>query len=203
MTSGGPDGNEQLTTITGAILIVLLAVIGFTIPQLRQFVSVHLFVGMLLIGPVLLKMVSTGYRFIRYYAGNAEYRSKGPPELILRLIGPIVVLSTVAVFATGVALLIVGPQHRDPWLLLHKVTFIVWIVFMSLHILGHLPAVARALGIARGAREQLTGAPAGRAGRWIVISGALVAGLVLALVLIPDYSAWTGHGVFVHHHHRG
>jgi hypothetical protein len=64
LTGGGTDGNEQLTTVTGAILIVLLAVIGFTIPQLRQFMSVHLFVGMLLIGPVLLKMASTSYRFM-------------------------------------------------------------------------------------------------------------------------------------------
>jgi len=86
LTGGGTDGNEQLTTVTGAILIVLLAVIGFTIPQLRQFISVHLFVGMLLIGPVLLKMASTGYRMIRYYTGDAAYRAKGPPELILRLI---------------------------------------------------------------------------------------------------------------------
>jgi hypothetical protein len=202
VTSGGPEGNEQLTTVTGVILIVLLAVIGFTIPQLRQFISVHLFVGMLLLGPVLLKMASTGYRFIRYYSGDVSYRRKGPPELILRLIGPIVVLSTVAVFATGVALLIVGPGDRNPWLLLHKVSFIVWVVFMALHILGHLPAVGRALGIGRERHEQLGGTTYGTAGRWIAISGALVAGLVLALVLIPDYSAWTAHGAFVHHHHH-
>jgi hypothetical protein len=202
LTGGGTDGNEQLTTVTGAILIVLLAVIGFTIPQLRQFVSVHLFVGMLLIGPVLLKMASTGYRFVRYYTGNVEYRRKGPPELVLRVIGPIVLLSTVAVFATGVVLLILGPSHRDPWVELHKLTFIVWVVFMSLHVLLHLPAVARALGIGRDGREQLAGAAAGAAGRWIAISGALVAGLVLAVVLIPDFAAWTAHGVFVHHHHH-
>jgi hypothetical protein len=201
ITGGGADGNEQLTTIMGAILIVLLAVIGFTIPQLRQFISVHLFVGMLLICPVLLKMASTGYRFIRYYSGNAEYRAKGPPELVLRLLGPIVVLTTVVVFVTGVALLIVGPAHRDPWLMLHKVSFIVWVAFMSLHILGHLPAVGRALGIGRHGSAQLAGASSGTAGRWIAIAGALVAGLVLALLLIPDYSAWTSHGVFVHHHH--
>ena len=200
MRSGGTDGNEQLTTVTGAILILLLAVIGFTIPQLRQFMSVHLFVGMLLIGPVLLKMASTGYRFIRYYTGSTEYIRKGPPELVLRLIGPIVVLSTVAVFATGVALLIVGPQHRDPWPLLHKVTFIAWLVFTSLHVLGHLPAVARALGIGPKGDEQTAGAAPGKAGRWIAIVGALVAGLVLALVLVPDFSAWTAHGAFLHHH---
>jgi hypothetical protein len=187
--------------VTGAILIVLLAVIGFTIPQLREFVSVHLFVGMLLIGPVLLKMVSTGYRFVRYYTGNVEYRRKGPPELVLRVIGPIVVLSTVAVFATGVVLLILGPSHRNPWVELHKVTFIVWVVFMSLHVLLHLPAVARALGLGREGREQRAGAAPGTAGRWIAIAGALVAGVVLAIVLIPDFAAWTSHGVFVHHHH--
>ena len=203
LTGGGTDGNGHLTTVTGAILIVLLAVIGFTIPQLRQFISVHLFVGMLLIGPVMLKLASTGYRFVRYYAGNAAYRAKGPPQLILRVIGPIVALSTVGVFATGVALLIVGPSHRDPWLLLHKVTFIVWVVFMSLHVLLHLPALARALGIGRRGREQRADAAPGTVGRWIAISGALVAGLVLAIVLIPDFSAWTAHGVFVHHHHHG
>jgi uncharacterized membrane protein YwaF len=200
LTGGGTDGNEQLTTVTGAILIVLLAVIGFTIPQLQRFASVHLFVGMLLIGPVLLKMASTAYRFVRYYTGNAEYRRKGPPELVLRLIGPIVVLTTAAVFATGVVLLILGPSHRNPWVELHKVTFIVWLVFMGLHVLLHLTAVARALGIGRDGREQLAGAAPGSAGRWIAISSALVAGLILAIVLIPDFAAWTAHGVIGHHH---
>jgi hypothetical protein len=203
LTGGGTDGNEQLTTVTGAILIVLFAVIGFTIPQLRQFVSVHLFVGMLLIGPVVLKMASTGYRFVRYYTGNVEYRRKGPPELGLRVVGPIVVLSTVAVFATGVVLLILGPSHRDPWVELHKVTFIVWVVFMSLHVLLHLPALARAFGIGRCGREQVGGASPGARGRWIAISGALVAGLILAIVLIPEFAAWTAHGAFVHHHRGG
>jgi hypothetical protein len=203
LTGGGPDGNEQLTTVVGAILIVLLAVLGITIPDLRQFISVHLFVGFLLIGPVLLKMASTGYRFLRYYTGNPEYRLKGPPELILRLIGPIVVLSTVAVFGSGVALIIAGPNHRNPWLFLHKATFIVWLVFMGLHVLGHLPAVARAFGIGRRGSEQLAAASPGTPGRWLAIAGALVAGLVLAIALIPDFSAWTAHGVFVHHHHDG
>jgi len=201
LTGGGTDGNEQLTTVTGVILVVLLAVVGFTIPQLRQFIWLHLFVGLLLIGPVLLKMASTGYRFVRYYTRNAEYVRKGPPETVLRLIAPLVVISTVGVFVTGIALLIVGPDHRDPWLLLHKVTFIVWIVFTSLHILGHLPAVARALGVGGRGQAQRAGASGGEVGRWIASSGALVGGLVLALVLIPDFSAWTSHAVFLHHHH--
>ena len=202
LTGGGPDGNEHLTTVTGAILIVLLAVIGFTIPQLSQFIWMHLFVGLLLIGPVLLKMASTGYRFARYYTHDADYRRKGPPEIALRLIAPIVVLSTVGVFATGIGLLIVGPTDRNPMLLLHKLTFIVWVVFMSLHILGHLPAVARALGVRGRDDARRIGATPGTAGRWIALTGAMVGGLVLAVVLIPEFAAWTGHGVFLHHHHH-
>jgi hypothetical protein len=201
LTGGGADGNEQLTAVNGAILIVLLAVVGFTIPQLRQFIWLHLFVGLLLIGPVVLKMASTGYRFVRYYTRDAEYLRKGPPEIVLRLTAPLVVISTVGVFVTGIALLIVGPTHRDPWLLLHKVTFIVWIVFTSLHILGHLPGVARALGISDRGQAHGLAATGGATGRWIALTGALVGGLVLAVVLIPTFASWTAHSVFLHHHH--
>jgi hypothetical protein len=66
-----------------------------------------------------------------------------------------------------------------------------------------MPAVARALGLGREGRAQRAGAAPGTAGRWIAIVGALVAGLVLAVVLIPDFAAWSAQGVFVHHHHGG
>ena len=49
LTGGGATGNERLTTVVGATLIVLLAVIGLTILQIHSLLSVHLFVGMLLI----------------------------------------------------------------------------------------------------------------------------------------------------------
>lgn len=204
LTSGGPDGNARLTAITGVILIVLLAIIGLTILRIRQLISVHLFVGLLLIGPVALKMASTGYRFMRYYSGNRVYREKGPPQTWLRLLAPGVVLSTVLVFITGVLLMFAGPAHRNPLLELHKVGFIVWIVLTALHVLGHLPTVARLFGIDlnagvdAGSRTAL-GSTSGSAGRWIVLAGALVAGLVLAVVLIPDFHSWTSQSSFPHH----
>jgi hypothetical protein len=67
-----------LTAGIGAALIVLLAALGVTIIRLRPLIWEHLFIGLLLIGPVVVKLVSTGYRFIRYYAGNAVYVRKGP-----------------------------------------------------------------------------------------------------------------------------
>ncbi len=201
LLGGGTEGNEQLTAIVGVILIVLLAVIGITILRVRQLISVHLFVGLLLIGPVLLKMASTGYRFFRYYTREQTYHEKGPPEAILRGIAPIVVLSTVAVFITGLLLLFGGASSRDQYLELHKISFIVWGVFTAIHVLGHLPGMPAALrAVPRGSGPgQIT---PGARGRSLAMAGALVGGLVLALVLIPDFASWTAAGAIPHHHHH-
>ena len=54
--SGGADGNEQLTAVTGVVLIVLLAALGVTILRIGQMLNAHMFLGMLLLGPVALKI---------------------------------------------------------------------------------------------------------------------------------------------------
>src|ERR1700686_701871 len=74
ITGGGTTGNERLTAVTGAVLLALLAVLGVTIIQIKQLLWLHLFLGMLLIGPLALKLGSTGYRFARYYTGSPTYR---------------------------------------------------------------------------------------------------------------------------------
>jgi hypothetical protein len=186
--------------MTGALLIVLLAVIGVTILQKAQLISVHLFVGLLLIGPVTLKMATTGYRFARYYTHDRSYRRIGPPPLPLRVIAPAVVASTLLVFASGIVLLFEGPTHRGPWAGIHKASFIVWLAFTGLHVLGHLPGMPAALRAAGGERARLGVLPDGSAGRWIALVGTCVGGLVLAVLLIPHFSAWTATGAFAHHH---
>jgi hypothetical protein len=101
LTGGGTTGNERLTTVVGATPIVLLAVIGLTILRIHPLLSVHLFVGTLLVPPVALKLSSTGYRFFRYYTGNRRDREKGPPELAL---------------VAGVVLAILVIPEFGPWL---------------------------------------------------------------------------------------
>jgi hypothetical protein len=200
LTGGGTDGNEQLTALTGVALVVLLAVIGVTILRIQQLISVHLFVGLLLVGPVALKMASTGYRFARYYSGDAAYRRKGRPEPLLRLIAPVVVLSTVVVFASGIVLLFEGPSHRGQLLTIHKASFIIWLLFTGLHVLGHLPRMRGSLhAVGRANTEQLGLAP-GRAGRWTALAGALAGGLIIAVILIPQFAAWSQQGAFFHRH---
>ncbi|MGO9752545.1 MAG: hypothetical protein ACLP8S_19065, partial [Solirubrobacteraceae bacterium] len=169
--------------------------------RVGQLISVHLFVGLLLLGPVTLKLGSTGYRFVRYYTHDSAYRQKGPPQTPLRLIAPIVVLSTLSVFVSGLVLLFVGPRNRGQLVLIHKASFFVWIAFMAIHVLGHLPGLPASLRAARRANADLPGVAQGGAGRWIAVVGALVGGLVLAVALIPDFAVWTTHTAFLHHHH--
>ena len=192
--SGGTAGNEQLTAITGAVLILLLAALGVTIVRIGQLLDVHMFLGLLLIGPVALKMASTGYRFARYYTFSAAYREKGPPPLAMRSIAPLVVLSTIAVLASGVALLFVNPAHRGILGSLHKLSFIVWVAVTALHVLGHLLELPAALSADR--RLAYDDRGAGRGARVLALGGALVGGVVLALLLEYRFAAW----VSFHHH---
>jgi hypothetical protein len=200
LTGGGTVGNERLTTVVGATLLVLLAVIGLTILRMRSLLSVHMLVGMLLIPPVLLKMSSTGYRLVRYYTGSPRYREKGPPELALRVIAPIVVLSTLVVFVSGVVLLLAGPAARATWLPIHKDSFFVWVAFTAVHVLGHLPSMPAALRadysrLPDYRYDEVGGAVTGRAGRVLALSSVLVAGVVLAILVIPQLGPWlNGHG---------
>jgi hypothetical protein len=204
LTAGGTDGNERLTVLTGLLLILLLAVLGVTIVWIGQLVWLHLFLGLLLIGPVVLKLLSTGYRFVRYYTASTAYRRKGPPPRVLRLLGPLVVVSTLAVFATGVGLLWLGPGSRQPLLLLHKASFIAWIAVVAVHVLSHLPEILRYLSgaaasrrtaivprFSRGRRPDATAGVGGAGGRSVSLVLAVLSGLALALALIPQFAAWT------------
>lgn len=200
LLGGGTDGNEQLTAMIGVLLIVLLAVLGVTIVQIRQLIWLHLFLGLLLIGPVALKLISTGYRFARYYSGSPVYVQKGPPHLFLRSIAPVVVLTTIVVFASGIWLMLAGPSNRSTALLIHKASFVAWLVATALHVLGHLPSMGASLTASRLSSAALGSDRAGgEAGRRIVLAGAVVGGAVLAGVLIHDFSLWTAPGAFPHH----
>lgn len=111
--AGGAAGNERLIAMTGFALLVLFAAEGVTILRVHQLLTVHFFVGMLLVGPVALKVGATGYRFVRYYTGAAPYVRKGPPAPPMRLLGPQMMATSLAVLGTGAALAVTGPSARS------------------------------------------------------------------------------------------
>jgi hypothetical protein len=181
---GGTAGNELLTGTTAGVLTALLLAEGVTIVFMGGLRIEHMFIGLVLIPPVLLKLASTGYRFVRYYTHSPRYRAKGPPVLGLRLLAPVLVATTLLVFASGVALLIIG--HRSGVVLeLHKVAFIVWGACFGAHFLWHLPRAWRAI------RSTWEGSlVAGAALRTVLLSVCIGAGLVVGIVLLPLIESW-------------
>ncbi|HEX5189138.1 MAG TPA: hypothetical protein VFW16_06345 [Streptosporangiaceae bacterium] len=189
--AGGTRGNERLTAMTGAVLLVLLAAEGVTILFKREMMTLHFFIGMLLVGPVLLKIGSTGYRFVRYYTGSEPYVRKGPPALLLRLLGPVVIATSAGVIGSGVALAVAGPRSPQ-WIFVHKATFVLWFGAMFVHVLWYVPRLPRLLTTGSAGRERVSAVLAGAGRRWLLLTGALAIGLVLALATYHLAGPWTG-----------
>ena len=108
--TGGPAGNAVLTAWTGLALLVLFVAELVTLLDLSGLISWHVVLGIVLVPVALLKTATTGLRIIRYYLGDRLYRSAGPPPLLLRLLGPLVVVFTLALLGSGVLMITLGPQ---------------------------------------------------------------------------------------------
>jgi hypothetical protein len=56
----GVAGNGRITGMVAVVLLVLVIAEAATIPFIGQLLGPHIFIGMLLLGPVALKLASTG-----------------------------------------------------------------------------------------------------------------------------------------------
>ncbi|HUZ89361.1 MAG TPA: hypothetical protein VMU49_05995 [Candidatus Acidoferrales bacterium] len=175
------EGNARLTGSLGVVLLLLLAAEGVTVLAIHRLLLWHYFFGFVLIPPLLLKIGSTGLRFVRYYSGASDYRRAGPPRLLLRLLGPPIVLLTLAVFATGVELWAFGIRFGAIWLTAHKVFFLLWFMVMTVHVMAYIwrsPTLAL---------RDLTSPIDGTITRQSMVAAGIVMGVVLAVVLASVY----------------
>ena len=184
----GVEANARLTASTSAILFLLLAAEGFTLLRIHGLLSAHVFIGMLLIPPVLVKIGSTSYRVVRYYLGSPAYRQSGPPPRALRVLGPFVVVLTVAVLGTGIALLVAQPSLRPILLSLHKASFVVWFGAMAIHVLGHIADTTKVAPLDWMGRTRRLVARA-RLRQWTLVSS-VGAGALLGWLLLSQVGQW-------------
>ena len=189
---GGPEGNARLTGATAAVLFVLLAAEGLTVLQVGSLLTPHVVIGMVLVPFVAVKICSTGWRMAKYYLGDPAYHERGAPPIALRLLGPVVVLLTVLLFASGIALLLVPHSLRQETMFVHKASFALWFGAMVIHVLGHIVDTSRLApaDLVSRTRSQVHGAGA----RLWVQAACLVAGIVLAVVMAPTVGPWLAGG---------
>ena len=78
----------------------------------------------------------------RYYLRDSAYRADGPPHPMARLSAPILVLSTIVLFVSGVVMMLDGDRFA-PWSTVHNGAAIVFTGALGLHLLAHLWGAAR------------------------------------------------------------
>ena len=185
---GGSRGNELLTSVNAVVLIALIGAQLVTLLALDSMIRVHLFVGVVLLGPVALKLAATGYRFVRYYAGALDYRRKGPPATVLRAIAPVFVAATLGLFASGVVMLAGGGGGEGAARSLHVASFWIWIGCLAVHVLLNGREVLTNL---RGewfsrARARVAGAEL----RSALVLSSILGGVLLAIALASKISGY-------------
>ena len=182
--SGGVEGNERLTAMVAALLLVLLFLVGLTVPVANAQTRLHVFLGVVVIPPILLKVASTSWRFVRYYAGSYSYRRKGPPLPLLRLLGPVIVVLTLVMLASGVGLVIVAPRSMHPLLSqIHHASFFLWFLVTAVHVLAHLKETATFAprDFLRRTRRQVRGARR----RAVLTLTSVALGVAAAVAILP------------------
>ena len=184
---GGSRGNEILTSVNAVVLIALIGAQLVTVLALESMIRVHLFVGVVLLGPVALKLATTGYRFVRYYAGARDYRQKGPPPIVLRAIAPLFVAATIGLFASGVALLIAGDGEGGVRGI-HVASFWIWIGCLVVHVAFNAREVVRNV---RGewfsrARARIVGTEL----RAALVLSSILGGLLVAVALVSKITGY-------------
>lgn len=181
-------GNERMTALAGAVLLVLLVVELVTSARLRSLLSAHVFVGVLLAGPLVVKLGSTGYRFLRYYTRSPAFVRRGPPHLALRLLAPLLIATTLVVIGSGIGLVVAGPRDAGPLLPLHGFSVLIWLPLMAIHVVAHIQQTPRLVADDwdKPSAEQVPG----RGRRLGVNLGALLLGALAAIFLLPVSAPW-------------
>jgi hypothetical protein len=173
----GVEANARLTSSVAVLLLVLLAAEGLTLPAMHALLRPHVYIGFALVPPVALKIGSTLYRFARYYTRDPAYRQKGPPPTLLRMLGPVVVLATVLLLASGVGLLFFTGGWQNRMLTLHKVSFVLWFAAMTVHVVAHVVETAR-LGPRDWVPHTHNPLPLAAGRRWLVATSVLAGALL-------------------------
>jgi hypothetical protein len=195
--TGGPAGNANLTAWTGLLLLALSVAETFTLLDVRGLISWHVVIGVLLVPPAILKTATTGWRILSYYRRSPAYAKAGPPPMLLRILGPAVVLSTLGLLGSGLLLIALGtdasrrvflrlPLVAVDALSVHQGLFVIWILVTSLHVLGRfIPALRLTV-----ARPPTAGPLPGSSRRAVALVCVAVVAVVAAPLVLYASGSW-------------
>ena len=183
------ERNARLTVDAALVLLILFAIqIATVIIGVRTHLSLHVLIGLILVPPLLIKISAVSWRFLQYYGHNEEYRRRGAPPPLLRLLGPVLVVVTLVLVGTGIAQFLAPNEFNGPRGAIydaHVASFVIWVPLVLTRVVRHAKDVRRLArrDLRRVTREAVPGATVRQA---IVLTG-LAVGLALALWLVRRF----------------
>ena len=171
----GVTGNQRLTAMAGAVLLLLTALVIATAAYAHGLLPLHIFVGVWLLGPLAVMIGTTGYRVFRYYTRSPAFVRRGKPLLALRLLAWLLLISTILVVASGLALFWTGPG----FLPVHVFTALFWLPVVVTHAVAHTPRIPGLIA------DEWRSPASGGWRRLAVMSTAVVGGVVAAILIQP------------------
>jgi hypothetical protein len=184
-----PAGNERLTAAAGLLVLAPALVEVATIPLgVHTFMSLHVFVGLALVPPVLLKLGSTGWRFARYYTRDRAYRAEGAPQIVLRILAPVFVAATVVLFGSGIAMGVLHGHALQIARRLHGPASVTWLVLLGIHVVAYFGRALRSAAADVVPAER--GLARGAVVRAYVATAVVVAGIAVGAATIPAQHHW-------------
>ncbi len=181
------EANLRLTSYSGLVLLLLLALVYLTGVFFSPLRQVHFAIGFAIIPLLVVKLSSTGWRAANYYLRREPYGSGGPPQLIPRLLAPLLVASAIVATITGVVLWLLGRQ-RGGWATLHTDSVVVLAIVLAMHTITYIQRAVRA---SAGSLEAVEITSQERVMLW-ALAVALVAA-VLAIGLEPPWQDLPSH----------
>lgn len=185
------DGNTRMTGMSASLVLPLfLFEVATVVLGVKSVITLHVAVGLLLLGPVLLKLASVTYRMASYYRRVSEYRKRGKPAVALRLLGGALAVLVVLLLASGLVLIVGANAAHGAARAIHVVSAYLGVLLLIGHVAIHLRTAARVTlaDVRRGAA-----AVPGARSRWLAILASLAIGGTLALLLGGRGSTYLQH----------
>lgn len=183
------EANERVTGSSAVVLLVLFPIEVVTVLLgVNSLLTLHVFIGLMVVPPLLVKMGSVVRRFLGYYRGNEAFRRKGPPPPLLRMIGPLFFLATVILFSSGYVLFLAPSALGGSLRYVHLISFDFWLLLVVIHVVAHAKDIRRISprDWSRRARVRLPGVKTRR----VIVIGSVAIGIVFALALVGNVNTY-------------
>jgi len=188
------EANTRFTAVLGAVLTVVLAVeLATVVLGVRGLLGLHVVAGFILAALVVPKLATTGRRMVKYYRHDDAFVAAGPPAPLLRILGPLMAVVTVALLGSGMAALLGPSSLQGDAKSIHMLCFWLFLLLVIVHTAAHLRESARSTL----ADVRRSPAVTGRRTRWATVAAAMIIGGAaggLAATYVAAYLTRFPHG---------